>query len=117
MVDVLTPKFGKLGTGFSRKAIIAASEDYGRPWNRPAGGWVSDLTALQKFVMLCPFCGPKFNPKKADYEVWRTNAFHVGKCDGCKELSTYLCGYIHQEHHPIVGEWQRKPPRRGRWAK
>lgn len=116
MTHIAVPKHAKLGQGFSSKERLKADEDPGRPWNRVAGGWMADLAALKKFVMLCPFCRPKFNPKRCGYEVWRQDTHSIGKCDGCKQMSTYLCGFIHQEYHDTVGEWQRHP-RKGRWAR
>lgn len=112
---VAVPKYAKLGQGFSAKERLKADEDPGRPSGRIAGGWVSDLAALQKFIMLCPFCISKFNPRRAGYEVWRQHIYCVGKCDGCKQMSTYTKGFIHEVYHQTVGDWER--PRKGRWVK
>ena len=112
---IAVPKYAKLGEGFSPREILKSTEDSGRPWDRVAGGWISDLVALQKFIMLCPFCLPKFNPKRHGYEVWRLNISSIGKCDGCKNISTYLQGFIPEAYHPILGDQERKP-RRGRWS-
>jgi len=113
-MEIVVPKYSKLGQGFSKKEIISSYEDPGRPWNRPAGGWIGDLTELRKFILLCPYCSPKFNPRQNQYEVWRAKIESIGKCDGCKQVSTYLKGYIHQSAHDLCGEWQH--PRKGRWA-
>ncbi len=115
-MEVVVPKYSKLGEGFSQKERLKADEDSGRPWNRVAGGWISDLASLQKFIMLCPFCLGKFNPRTSGYETWRQNIYSIGKCDGCKNLSTYLKGFIHEEYHQTVGEWERHP-RKGRWSR
>ena len=116
MTTVAVPKYAKLGQGFTKAEKLKADEDRGRPWNRVAGGWISDLASLQKFVMLCPFCAPKFNPRPNGYEVWRRDTQSIGKCDGCNQVSTYLRGYISEAYHDLVGEWERHP-RRGRWAR
>ena len=111
---VLVPKHAVLGQGFNARERLAADEAPGRPWNRTAGGWVADLTALHKFVILCPFCVPKFNPRQNQYEPWRRHNMIVGRCDGCKQVSTQARGYMHQANHGLTGEWER--PRRGRWS-
>jgi hypothetical protein len=112
---IAVPKNQKLGQGYSKTERLKADEDAGRPWTRPAGGWISDLAELQKFIMLCPFCISKFNPRRAGYEVWRQNIYGVGKCDGCKQMSTYIKGFISEALHQTVGEWER--PRKGRWVR
>lgn len=114
-VATFIPKNGRLGEGFTARERLKAAEAPGRPWNRVAGGWISDLCALQKHVMLCPFCISKFNPRRVGYEPWRTYLTSIGKCDGCNTVSTYLRNYIHQSLHAEVGEWER--PRRGRWVR
>lgn len=117
-VATFTPKYDKLGEGFSHRERLKADEAPGRPWNRVAGGWISDLCSLQKHVMLCPFCLSKFNPKSYGYEPWRTAVpiTSIGKCDGCNQPSMYLKNFIHEEFHQDIGEWQSRP-RRGRWAR
>ena len=114
-MEIAVPKYGKLGSGFSARERNKADEDPGRPWNRPAGGWISDLAGAKKFIMLCPFCLPKFNPRKNGYESWRRHIYSVGKCDGCKNLDTRLMGFINEEFHSTVGEWEK--PHKGRWAR
>jgi hypothetical protein len=115
MSITIVPKYAKVGQGFSRREQLLASEDPGRPSGRLAGGWISDLTALQKFVMLCPFCVHKFNPRKQGYEVWRSEVQANGKCDDCKQVSPYLKGFIHQALHDTTGEYFNKP-KKGRWS-
>ena len=98
---------------------VQASEAPGRPWNRLAGGWIDDQVELKKFVMLCPFCVHKFNPRKNHYEVWRREVQGIGKCDDCKQISPYLKGFIHQSSHDLGGDFMVGGPkrRRGRWAR
>lgn len=95
---------------------LKAAEAPGRPWNRPAGGWIADKTALQKFVALCPFCVAKFNPRQHHYEVWRRDVLCVTRCDGCNKMDPRCRGFIHQSAHEDTGEWTRPRHRRGRWA-
>jgi hypothetical protein len=113
-MEVAVPKHGKLGQGFSAKERLKADEHPGRPNTRLAGGWVSDLAELQKFIQLCPFCVSKFNPRKSGYEVWRTYLNCVGKCDGCNQLSPQCRGFISEQYHTQVGEFTRTKSARWR---
>lgn len=110
---VLVPQHGRLGEGFTKREQLVAKEAKGRPWHRPAGGWVDDLVGRRLMVMLCPFCVGKFNPRVHHYEVWRSHLNSIGRCDGCNQVSHQIRGFIHQSTHDAVGEWTR--PRRGRW--
>ena len=66
-------------------------ESSGRASGTLAGGWVSDLAALGKCIMLCDACHPKWNYSAVGY--YRVNrpvpaSDHVmGSCDGCKEFT------------------------------
>ena len=69
---------------------VRSAKAPGRPPRRLAGGWVADLAALGKAIVLCDFCVRKFNPKGHGYEARRVVPYlrHViGDCDGCKRLS------------------------------
>lgn len=112
-MEVAVPRYAKLGQGFSHKERLKADEHPGKPWNRVAGGWISDLAELQKFIQLCPFCVSKFNPRKSGYEVWRLHVNCVGKCDGCNQVSPHCRGFISQSLHDTVGE--NRPRGSSRW--
>ena len=67
--------------------LLKASEAPGKPARRLAGGWVSDLAALGKAILLCDFCAHKFDPRKYGYERKQAvpgHAFVMGRCDGCR---------------------------------
>ncbi len=115
MTVIAVPKYAKLGQGFSRQELLQAAEAPGRPIYRLAGGWIADMVALKKFIMLCEFCQPKFNPRKHGYEVYREETHSVGQCDGCNQMSTHLRGYISQSLHSTLGEERVK--HRGRWIR
>lgn len=115
MTIIAVPKYGKLGSGFSKREMLKASEAAGRPSGQTAGTWVSDLVSCQKLIALCPFCVSKFNPRANNYATWRKDIYSIGKCDGCNQVSTYLKAYIHESTVPEVGEWERKPTK-GRWS-
>ena len=110
---VLIPRGAALGEGYTRAEQRVALESKGRPWTRVAGGWIADMAAKQQFIILCPFCVAKFNPRIHHYEVWRQRVSCIGRCDGCGQQSHQARGFIHQSTHDAVGEWTR--PRRGRW--
>lgn len=93
----------------------AAAEAPGRPWVRPAGGWVNDLAALRQTVMLCEFCDPKWNPRRAQYEPWRRDLWVTARCDACKQMSRHVKTYIHESLHVTVGDPETRR-RRGRWG-
>ena len=100
---------------WTKQQVLQASEAPGRPWRRPAGGWISDLVALKKFITLCPYCDHGFNPRRHQYEVWRRDTYCVAKCDACGKFNPRCKAWIHESQHEAVGEWTR-PRRRGRWA-
>ena len=95
------------------QSVEAAS----RPGHRVAGGWIDDIVALRQAVFLCEFCNPKFNPKSRNYELWRRDVWSHARCDGCGQMSLHARVFIHEATHETVGEWERRPVRRGRWAK
>lgn len=62
----------------------------GPPRRRLAGGWISDLAALDKAIVLCDLCCRKWKPKNYGYKL-QTNVagqrFVQGACDGCGQWS------------------------------
>lgn len=64
---------------------------HGRPVGRVHGGWIADLVALEKAVILCELhCYRKFDPGSVGYEEIQlvpTHNFVIGDCDGCKIIS------------------------------
>lgn len=59
----------------------------GRRAGTPHGTYVSDLTELKKTLLLCTFCQPKFDPRRANYYIDRRFArFGAnGPCDACRK--------------------------------
>ena len=62
----------------------------GAPRGRLGGGWLADLAALEKAIILCDGCVRKWDPSAYDYEqrnVWPGQRSVVGPCDGCGQFS------------------------------
>ncbi len=75
----------------TRKSIVRnAQGQRGAPSKRLAGGWISDLAALGKAVILCESCKRKWKPAKVGYvpkRLWPGAPDHVvGDCDGCGQM-------------------------------
>lgn len=80
---------------------LKAMEDKGRPQGRVAGGWMADLAALRKCIVLCSFCAPKFNPKR--YQYRKEAEFQArGRCDGCKANDIHCTMYVAEETYSQV---------------
>ena len=112
---IAVPKNAKLGEGFTKAQITKGFEDPGRKPGRIAGGYMSDLAALKKTIILCPFCEHKFNPRKSNYEVWNRFYMAHGRCDGCKQLSFQAKIYNHEAYTSAVEMPGNR--RRGRWGR
>jgi len=97
-----------------REELEVAAAPVG-PRGKTAGSHIDDHVQLFKMIVLCEFCNPKFNPRKNHYEVWRHETYVRGLCDGCGQLTLHGTGFIHQSTHDLVGEWENRPSRRGRW--
>ena len=68
--------------------FLRQAEAPGRPAARLAGGWIDDLAALDKAILLCGSCSRKFDPKTVDYEAIQAvpgHRFVWSTCDGCKD--------------------------------
>ena len=64
----------------------AEAQRVGPGKGRMAGGWIADLAALNKAVMLCGLCVRKWEPKKYGYRARRLfpgEQYAIGNCDGC----------------------------------
>lgn len=82
---------------------------------RLAGGWISDLVALNRSILLCPFHVNKFTPKQYGYEAWRMHTpFVFGTCDDCKQAHPRCKMWIPEQVHDLCGDPFQK--RKGRWA-
>src|SRR3990167_7866389 len=60
-----------------------------RPVGRVAGGWIADLCALGKCVMLCKGCENKFKPATQGYIPYKEPTgvrYGTSHCDGCKSM-------------------------------
>ncbi|MHC4222992.1 MAG: hypothetical protein ACYSUN_03295 [Planctomycetota bacterium] len=69
----------------------------GRPWRRPAGGWMADLAALKQTILLCSGCAHKFDFKRAHY--FREGRFEaIGGCDGCVTHYGKVVLFVHQSY-------------------
>ena len=85
-----------------------------RPKGRVAGGWLSDMTAAERVILLCSECEPKFNHKVARYmkdPIWEA----IHPCDGCKQLRQTKT-YLSEETWEWANPQERGKPQRGRWA-
>lgn len=81
---------------------LQASEAPGRPMKRVHGGWMADLAALRKSIVLCPFCTHKFNPKSHHYRKETDFPEVTGRCDGCKVSDARCTLYIAEELYAQV---------------
>ena len=61
-----------------------------------AGSYIDDIVALQKTVVLCWACQPKFNYKKYGYYKDRKFRCVQGTCDGCRNFNPQSAFYIHE---------------------
>ncbi len=85
-------------TNLTPLARTMLSEDRGMNSGRLRGGYVADLVALNKAVVLCTDnvsrCWKKFNAKANKYVLSRTVPMVRGKCDGCGQYSNLARMYL-----------------------
>jgi len=77
-----------------RPDLRYARGQLGPPKRRTAGGWVADLAALDKAIVLCEVCERKWEPKRHGYERRKAVPGYdhvVGDCDGC---GTFAKGFL-----------------------
>lgn len=81
---------------------LKATEDKGRNWKRPAGGYMDDLAALRKSIVLCSQCRYKFNPRQNRYRKETDFPQVTGRCDGCKSHDLRCTLYVAEELYSQV---------------
>ena len=82
--------------------ILASFEAGGKKRGRPAGGWIADIAAQKKVILLCPSCTHKFNPARVNYRREKEFPYAQGKCDGCSTNDTKCSWYIYDELYSQV---------------
>lgn len=83
---------------WTKRDIARNAEHAGRRTGLPAGGYMSDLVALRKAIVLCWRCRRKFNAKAAHYTKHPNIPFvRFSRCDGCRELAMKAELFIHEE--------------------
>lgn len=85
-----------------------------RKKGRAPGGWLSDLVALERVILLCPACAVKFDARGAHYRKdpdWEA----VHPCDGCKELRQ-TSTFLPEETWEWANFRSGRQPQRGRWS-
>ena len=81
---------------------LKATEDKGRHWKRVAGGYMDDLAALRKSIVLCSQCVYKFNPRLNRYRKETDFPQVTGRCDGCKAHDARCTLYVAEELYSQV---------------
>ncbi len=71
---------------WSKRDVLASTEDPGRRKGKPSGSYIDDLVALRKAVILCNGCLHKFNAKRSGYRRHERFSTVRGKCDDCREF-------------------------------
>lgn len=74
-------------------------EHPGRKFGAVEAGWIADLVALRKAIILCWRCQPKFDHRRHNY--YRVDRFArvIGRCDGCRDvLSQDKKLYTHESY-------------------
>lgn len=114
---VIVPAHARLGEGFSQKEVLKSYEHQGRRtqtsgYQSPAE-WITQLTDLQKTIVLCSFCRVKFNHVRNHYRpmyvpdpTGMTDGYQAnGTCDNCKQI-TANCGggtaYVHEQYYKQI---------------
>jgi len=112
MAIVIVPKYHRLGEGFTKSEMLKASEHSGRrvDGSQSPASWIADLVDTQKFILLCTFCRPKFNPRKHNYRKayipdrsGRTSGYEFdGQCDACKQQTGATgTGFVHETTYAL----------------
>lgn len=85
---------------WSKREIIEQREHTGYRPGRVVGGYISDLVALKKAIILCGSCSRKFNRVKNGYVIPINTPLVNGRCDGCKQIDSRNTLYLHHEQLP-----------------
>ena len=87
---------------FTPQELLAEGEARGRGPKQGVGGWIADLAALKKVILLCSGCTHKFNPGRVQYRREKEFPVCQGKCDGCNTFDSKCSWYIHEELYKDV---------------
>ena len=76
--------------------VLASTEAGGKKRGRAAGGWIADIAASKKVILLCTSCTHKFNPARVQYRREREFPVAQGKCDGCSTFDLHCAWYVYE---------------------
>lgn len=68
-----------------------------RPTKRLGGGWLADLAACNKAIMLCSNCQNKWDHKSYNYkrrDIYPGQRIALGTCDGCNTRYSHCFMYF-----------------------
>lgn len=85
---------------WTEQRMVFESEGGGRSARVSAGSHISDLVSLQKTILLCHKCAPKFSSAKNGYVTNKNIPFACARCDGCKENGMDRRVFIHHSNMP-----------------
>ena len=74
----------------------------GKKKGRVAGGWIADIAAMKKVILLCSTCTHKFNPGRVHYRKEKEFPVCQGVCDGCSTYDHQCSWYIYEELYNSV---------------
>ena len=95
--DILVPK-----KHWTMRELMKSDEAPPKTRGRTAGGWIADIAALKKVILLCPGCTHKFNPGRVNYRKEKEFPVCQGTCDGCSTFDTRCSWYIYEEYYNQV---------------
>lgn len=87
---------------WTKEDIQASLEVKGKKKGRVAGGWIHDLAALKKVILLCTSCTHKFNPGRVGFVKEKEFPVCQGTCDGCSTFDTRCSWYLWEEGYNEV---------------
>ena len=87
---------------WTQKDIRDSLEVKGKPKGRVAGGYIADLAALKKVILLCTSCTHKFNPGRVGFVREKEFPVCQGTCDGCSTYDTRCSWYLWEEGYHLV---------------
>lgn len=87
MNALFAPNIVRAEASYTRADRARFAEDRGMAPRRVRGGYIDDLVALGKSVMLCTsMCERKFDATANGYATSRRIPLAMGKCDGCGQF-------------------------------